>query len=70
MKKGILTPQKHWGPPLAPEVGIFRFLNFFLLNFLEFSETFEMSSKQSREMVEGNSADMCAGKFPLTSMGG
>ena len=41
-----------------------------ILNFLEFSEIFEMGSKQSWEMVEGNSADMCAGKFVLMSMGG
>ena len=24
MKKGILTPQKHWGPPLAPEGCAFK----------------------------------------------
>ena len=29
-----------------------------------------MSSKQSGEMVEGNSTDTCAGKFQLMSMGG
>jgi hypothetical protein len=29
-----------------------------------------MTSKGLREMFEGDSADMCAGKFPLTSMGG
>ena len=70
MKKGILTPQKHWGPPLAPKGCVFRFFKDFLNFFLEFSETFEMSSKQSGEMVEGNSADRCTGKFPLMSMGG
>ena len=29
-----------------------------------------MNSKQLGEMFEGDSADMFAGKFPLTSMGG
>ena len=29
-----------------------------------------MTSKGLGEMFEGNSADMCAGKFPLVSMGG
>ena len=28
-----------------------------------------MTSEGLGEMSEGNSADMCAGKFPLTSMG-
>ena len=28
-----------------------------------------MSSKQLGEMFEGDSADRCAGKFPLVSMG-
>ena len=69
MKKGILTPQKHWGPLWPPKGGVFKILKVFL-NFLEFSETFEMSSKQLGDMVEGNSADTCAGKFPLMSMGG
>ena len=58
MKKGILTPQKHWGPSLAPKGGIFKV------------KKNEMSSKQLGEMVEGNSADTCAGKFLLMSMGG
>ena len=66
MKKGILTAKKHWGPPLAPKGGIF----YVFLYFFKFSETLEMSSKQSGEMVEGNSADMCAGKFVLMSIGG
>ena len=29
-----------------------------------------MTSEGSGEMFEGDSADMCAGKFPLVSMGG
>ena len=29
-----------------------------------------MTSKGLGEMFEGDSADMCAGKFPLVSMGG
>jgi hypothetical protein len=29
-----------------------------------------MTSEGLGEMFEGNSADMCAGKFPLVSMGG
>ena len=29
-----------------------------------------MTSEGLGEMFEGDSADMCAGKFPLTSMGG
>jgi hypothetical protein len=34
------------------------------------SETSDMNSKGLGEMLEGDSADMCAGKFPLVSMGG
>ena len=29
-----------------------------------------MTSEWLREMFEGDSADMCTGKFPLMSMGG
>ena len=29
-----------------------------------------MTSEGLGEMLEGDSADMCAGKFPLVSMGG
>jgi hypothetical protein len=29
-----------------------------------------MTSKGLRELFEGDSADMCAGKFPLVSIGG
>ena len=29
-----------------------------------------MTSKRFGEMFKGDSADMCAGKFPLVSMGG
>ena len=29
-----------------------------------------MTSEELGEMFEGDSADMCAGKFPLVSMGG
>ena len=66
MKRGILTPQKHWGPPRG---GVFSFKKK-LLKFLEFSKTFDMSYKQLGEMVDGNSADPRAKKFPLMSMGG
>jgi hypothetical protein len=34
------------------------------------SETSDMTSKGLGEMFEGDSADMCAGKFPLVSIGG
>ena len=34
------------------------------------SETSYMTSEGLGEMFEGDSADMCAGKFPLVSMGG
>ena len=34
------------------------------------SETSDMTSEGLGEMFEGDSADMCAVKFPLTSMGG
>ena len=34
------------------------------------SETLDMTSEGSGEMVEGSFADMCAEKFPLVSMGG
>ena len=34
------------------------------------SETSDMTSEGLGEMFEGDSADMCAGKFPLVSMGG
>ena len=30
----------------------------------------DMTSEGLGEMFEGDSADMCTGKFPLTSMGG
>ena len=33
------------------------------------SETSDLTSKGLGEMFEGDSADMCAGKFPLVSMG-
>jgi hypothetical protein len=33
-------------------------------------ETLDMTSEGLGEMVEGDSADMCAGKFPLVLMGG
>ena len=39
----------------------------FLYQIFEISET---SSKQLGKMFEGDSADMCGGKFPLMSMGG
>ena len=34
------------------------------------SETSDMTSEGLGEMFEGDSADTCAGKFPLTLMGG
>jgi hypothetical protein len=34
------------------------------------SKTSDMTSEGSGEVFEGNSADTCAGKFPLVSMGG
>ena len=34
------------------------------------SEISDMTSEGLGEMFEGDSADMCAGKFPLMSMGG
>ena len=34
------------------------------------SETSDMSSERLGEMFKGDSADMCAGKFPLVLMGG
>ena len=34
------------------------------------SETSDMTSEGLGEMFEGASADTCAGKFPLVSMGG
>ena len=34
------------------------------------SETSDMTSDGLGEMFEGDSADTCAGKFPLMSMGG
>ena len=34
------------------------------------SETSDMTSEGSGEMFEGDSADMCARKFPLMLMGG
>ena len=34
------------------------------------SETSDMTSEQLWEMYKGDSADMCAGEFPLVSMGG
>ena len=34
------------------------------------SETSDMTSKGLGEMFEGDSADMCAGQFPLVSMRG
>ena len=36
----------------------------------EGSEISDMTSEGLGEMFEGDSADMCAGKFPLVSMGG
>ena len=49
-----------------------RFLGFlgFVFEISEISETLDMSSKQLGDMFEGDSADMCGGKFPLMSMGG
>ena len=34
------------------------------------SETSDMTCEGSREMIEGDSADMCGGKFPLMTMWG
>jgi hypothetical protein len=34
------------------------------------SETLDMTSEVLGDMFEGDSADTCAGKFPLTSMRG
>ena len=34
------------------------------------TETLDMTSERLGEMFKGDSADMCAGKFPLVSMGG
>ena len=34
------------------------------------SETLDMTSEGLGEVFEGDSEDMCAGKFPLVSMGG
>ena len=34
------------------------------------SKTSDMTSEGLGEVFEGDSADMCAGKFPLVSMGG
>ena len=34
------------------------------------SETSDMTSEGLREIFEGDSVDMCVGKFPLVSMGG
>jgi hypothetical protein len=36
----------------------------------EGSETLDMTYSALREIFEGDSADMCAGKFPLMSMVG
>jgi hypothetical protein len=33
-------------------------------------QTLDLTSEGLGEMFEGDSADMCGGKFPLTSMGG
>ena len=68
-KKGDSNTQKHWGPPLASEGGVFSFF-FRFLNFFTFSQTLDISSKQLGEMFEGNSADTCDVKFPLAQMGG
>ena len=75
----LLTKKNRWiptqkinrGPPLPPALsyiwgvkgGIFKKLSLG-------SETSDMTSEGLGEMFEGDSADMCAGKFPLVSVGG
>ena len=50
---------------------IFWVDRFFLLQKLSLgSESLDMTSEGLGEMFEGDSADTCAGKFPLVSMGG
>ena len=41
-----------------------------LASFVKGLETLDMTSEGLVEMFEGDSADMCAGKFLLVSMGG
>jgi hypothetical protein len=60
-----------WGTPPTPRT--MRFLGGKGLYFEKLSKgskTSDMTSEGLGEVFEGDSADMCAGKFPLVSMGG
>jgi hypothetical protein len=72
-KKNSEKKIKFGPPPPGPLGGVFRFFQFFLGKFQNLflgSETLDMTSEGLGEMFEGDSADTCAGKFPLVSMGG
>jgi hypothetical protein len=69
-KKGDINPRKKSETPLAPWGGIFRFFCGKFQKLSYGSETLNMTSEGLGEMFEGDSADTCAVKFPLTSMGG
>ena len=66
-KKEDNSPIKILGTPFWPPEGTFFS---FLYEIFKISETLDMSSKQLGELFKGDSADTCAGKFPLASMRG
>ena len=58
---------------MAPWEGVFRFILKIFSKFQNLSlgsETSDMTSEGLGEMFKGDSADTCAGKFPLVSMEG
>ena len=60
----IPHPQQNWGTPYPPHYAIIGWTK------VGISETSDMTSEGLGDMFEGDSADICAGKFLLTSMGG
>ena len=67
----IPHPQKNQGPPYPPYYAIFgRTKGVIFKSCPMGSKTSGMTSLGLGEMVEDDSADTCAGKFPLMSMGG
>ena len=58
------------GPPYLPHYAISGRKKGVFSKFVQGFETLVMTSEGLGEMFEGDSADMCSGKFPLVSMGG
>jgi hypothetical protein len=73
MGKNIRIPTKKiiWGPPYPSQYAIFgRKWGGDFENLSKGSKTYDMTSEGMGEVFTGDSADMCAGKFSLVSMGG